>query len=360
MARPPASRSLEIDQPFALELGGNLPRLEVAWESWGTLNDARDNAILVCPAFSAHCHARSSPEDTSAGWWERMIGPSAPLDTDRYFVFCASLLGGCHGTSGPTSPHPKREGAYEGTFPLVTIGDQVRAHLALVDHLGIDRLYAACGGSMGAMQTLEMGLYHADRVGRVVAISGTDRTRPATAAIRHLGRRAIMLDPRFNDGMYGDTPPVAGLELAREIGTVFYRSQEEFNHRFAWEPAYRPNLEGPTFEVQSYLLHQGKKILRSFDSNSYLRLSLAMDLHDLQRHGTPLAKLAAGVSNSYLVGGVTEDRLITIEEQKAVRDGLLQGGAHVEWFEVSSAVGHDAFLVDVEVVGRFIAAFLEP
>ncbi|HGY91501.1 MAG TPA: homoserine O-acetyltransferase [Planctomycetes bacterium] len=359
MAKPPGARHIEIDKPFSLELGGVLPRLEVAWESWGTLNSARDNAILVCPAFSAHCHAKSSTEDPSAGWWERMIGPGAPLDTDRYFVLCASLLGGCHGTSGPLSLGPDGGAAYEGRFPLVTIGDQVRAHLALVDHLGISCLYAACGGSMGAMQTLEMGLHHAERLRRVIAISGTDRTRPATAAIRHLGRRAIMLDPRFNDGMYGEKPPIAGLELAREIGTVFYRSQEEFNHRFAWEPAYRPSLDGPTFEVQSYLLHQGKKILRSFDSNAYLRLSLAMDLHDIERQGTPLAQLAAQVDNSYLIGGVTEDRLITIEEQKAVRDGLLQGGAHVEWFEISSAVGHDAFLVDVDAVGRFIAAFLE-
>ena len=220
MPIPPAAQVQTVDHEFAFEYGGAIPRLEIAFESFGSLNSARDNLVLVLPAFSAHCHIRSSAADPSPGWWEKMVGPGLAIDTDRFFVVCSSNLGGCHGTSGPRSTDPRTGQDYGAHFPLVGIGDLVRAHLALLDALGINAAHAVIGGSMGAMQALESGLRHPGRTRRVIAVSGTDHTRPATAAIRHLGRKAIMLDPDFKGGHYGENLPRRGLGLARELGTT--------------------------------------------------------------------------------------------------------------------------------------------
>ncbi len=353
-----ASKIAEIDQSIALELGGSLPCVSIYYETWGKLRESRDNCILVLPAFSANCHARSSEKDPSKGWWEHMIGPGRPIDTDKFFVICPSLLGGCHGTTGPTSANPKnKEEPYQGDFPLLTIGDLVTVHLLLLDHLQIDSLHGVCGGSMGAMQALELGVHHGHRTKRVVTVSGTDRTRPATAAIRHLGRASIMLDPTFNKGFYGNEVPTEGVKLAREIGTVFYRSKVEFNERFDWKPIAPASLVNPTFDVQAYLAHQGMKIVNSFDANAYLRLSLAMDLHDLSR------KKPEPISNRnpvFYVGGVKEDRLMTLDEQIGLHEGLIAAGNQSHFCEFTSPVGHDAFLVIHEEIAAFIGdALLE-
>ena len=359
MPRLPAAKLAIDEAPLELEFGATLPRLEIAYETWGELSPERNNAILVCPAFSASSHARSSPSDPSAGWWEKMIGVGAALDSDRFFVICASLLGGGHGTSGPLTEQGEAAGPWRGDFPVVSISDIARCHLRLLDALDIEELHAVIGGSMGAMQALQIGIHHSERANRVITISGTDRTRPAAAAIRHIGRKAIMSDPEYNDGHYEGNGPEIGLRLAREIGTVFYRSKHEFNERFRWQAADKPVLDGITFEVQSYLEHQGKKIIGKFDANTYLRLSMAMDLFDLARGFPCIEELASQSSCQFFIAGVEEDRLIPIVEQRGLHQALIEGGCRSHWLAHSSPVGHDAFLVDAEELTPPIAAFLD-
>lgn len=357
IARSPAAHVVRHDEPFDLEFGGRLDRLEIAYETWGRLDDSAGNAILICPAFSAHSHARSSAADPSKGWWEKMIGRRRGLDTQRFFVICASLLGGCHGTTGPLEPRADGR-PWRGDFPVVSPRDMARAHALVVKHLGIERLHAVIGSSMGAMQALELAILEPDLTERVLAISGTAWTRPATAAIRHLGRKAIMSDPEWRDGHYEGAGPVAGLRLARELGTVFYRSKAEFDARFHHEPIHPPSLRGVTFDVQSYLNHQGLKTSRRFDANAYLYLSLAMDLHDLARGRGSLVEALATTSARFLVGGVVEDRLIPLAEQQEIRDAAIAAGRDVRWFETSSAIGHDAFLVEIDAFAELMAPIL--
>lgn len=347
MTLPLGARLFADETPLELEYGGRLPRLEVAYETWGRLGARKDNAILICPAFSGHSHAAAHDDDPSPGWWQGMIGPGLAIDTDRFFVICPSLLGGSSGTTGPGSVNPETDKPYLGTFPVVTVRDIVAAHVRLLDHLGIERLFAAIGGSMGGMETLELALRYPDRSLRVVSASATDRTRPYTAAIRHLGRKAIMLDPAFNNGDYEGHGPGVGLGLAREIGTLFYRSREELNQRFGWQPLRTPSLDGITFDVQSYLNHQGQKILGAFDANAYLTLSLAMDLHDIWR-GYPSREAALEpVGAELMIIGVAEDRLIPVDEQEWLHHALITAGKRSLWRRISSHVGHDTFLVDI-------------
>lgn len=354
-----AAADLTTDlRPLPLEYGGVLPGVEMAYETWGTLSPARDNVILICPAFSAHSHAQSSDRDPTPGWWEGMVGPGRAFDTNRFCVLCPSLLGGSYGTTGPPTVDP-RTGAPRGrAFPVVTTRDIVDVHVRLLDQLGIEQVYAAAGGSLGAMQTLELGLRHPSRVARVVAIAGTDFTRPYTAAIRHLGRRAIMLDPGFAAGETGGDGPVDGLRLARELGTLFYRSREEFNERFAHTPIAPPSRERVTFDVQSYLEHQGHKAVGRFDVNSYLTMSLAMDLHDVWRgHASPEAAASAAQATFWIVA-VREDRLIGIDEQESLHEILTAAGADSRFQPISSKIGHDAFLVELDRMTEIIRPML--
>ncbi|MEE9392759.1 MAG: homoserine O-acetyltransferase [Planctomycetota bacterium] len=355
----PAAQIFHSDEPLDLEFGGRLPELDVAYETWGSLNKARDNAVLIVPAFSAHSHARSGALDEDPGWWEKMIGPGAALNSDRWFFVCASLLGGCHGTTGPQSQNPETNDDFGGDFPVVDIRDMTHAHARLLDFMGIHNLHAVVGSSMGAMQALEFSILYPDRAKKIVAVSGTAWTRPATAAIRHLGRRAIMSDPAWKDGHYRDKGPTEGIRLARELGTVFYRSKEEFNDRFPHRPIRKPSLRQITFDVQSYLDYQGRKATNRFDANAYLMMSLAMDLHDIARDRGDLADAFADTHSEFLVAGVKEDRLIPLPEQIEVRDALEQAGKKTEWHEWSSPIGHDAFLVEIDTLGPHLNRFLE-
>lgn len=350
MPRPPAAELLTDDRAFEPEMGGRLARLEIAFETWGRLDAAGDNAVLICPAFSAHAHAQSSPADPAPGWWEGMVGPGCAFDSDRFFVICPSLLGSSFGTTGPTSIDPETGTPYRSRFPVVTVRDIVDVHLRLLDHLGIARLHAAAGGSLGAMEALELGIRHPERIGRVFSISGTDFTRPYTAAIRHLGRQAIVLDPAFRDGEYETGHgPAGGLRLARQIGTLYYRSPEEFNERFTHVPIAPPSRHDITFDVQSYLDYQGQRAVGMFDANSYLTLSLAMDLHDLWRgFHSPDAALKRGGATAFRLVAVREDRLISVDEQEHLHRLLSMAEIDAELLVISSPVGHDAFLAKGE------------
>jgi homoserine O-acetyltransferase/O-succinyltransferase len=358
--KPAAAKVFRDGREFPLEFGGSLPELTVAYETWGELNSSRDNAVLICPAFSAHSHARSHADDPNPGWWEEMIGANRGLDPERFFIICPSLLGSCYGTTGPLSQNPKTGEPYQGDFPEVSIKDITNAHVRLLDGLGISTLYGSVGGSMGGMQTLELAVSHPERVRRVASFSATTHTRAFTSMIRHVGRRAILMDPDFQGGFYGQRPPEKGLRLAREIGTIFYRSREEFNRRFSCRPVdpnRPPKLTENSFDFQNYLDHQAQKIVPIFDVNSYLRLSFAMDLHDLSHGHASLEAALDRIEAELLIVGVTQDRLIPIDEQLDLRDRLLAAGKTVHWREISSEVGHDAFLKEFDALGVLMREF---
>ncbi len=344
-----------------LHYGGQLPEVEISYETWGTLSSDRSNAVLICPAFSAHSHACSSERDPSPGWWEEMIGSGKAFDTDRFFVICASLLGGCYGTTGPRSVDPRSGRRYGPRFPVVTVRDIVDVHMRLVDYLGVEKLYAVAGGSLGGMESMELAVRYPESVERAFSISATARTRPYTATIRHIGRRAIIEDPAFEAGEYGDRQPVAGLRLARELGTIYYRSRREFNQRFSCHPIDEAaiRIEAINFDFESYLRHQGRKAPKIFDANTYLRLSMAMDLHDMARGFESLEEALCRTQARFFVAGSPDDLLIPIDEQIEIHETLCRIGKQSLWGEMSSLYGHDAFLKEFDWMTPKIRAFLD-
>ncbi|PHH72000.1 hypothetical protein CDD80_4838 [Ophiocordyceps camponoti-rufipedis] len=287
-----ATQMFHSETPLRLDWGGLLPEFDIAYETWGRLNPDRSNAILLHTGLSASSHAASTPENGQAGWWERFIGPGAPLDTDRFFVICTNVLGGCYGSTGPSSLDPANGERYATRFPILTIEDMVRAQFRLLDHLDIPVLYASVGASMGGMQALSAGLVNPHRVSRIATISGCARSHPYSIALRHAQRQVLMMDPNWNRGFYyGRVPPHAGMKLAREIATVTYRSGPEWEMRFGRrraEPGRVPAL-CPDFLVETYLDHAGEKWCLEYDANSLLYVSKAMDLFDLSLENQTLA-----------------------------------------------------------------------
>ncbi|KAM4063713.1 alpha/beta hydrolase fold domain-containing protein [Hirsutella rhossiliensis] len=273
-------------EPLALDWGGVLPDFTIAYETWGRLNADRSNAILLHTGLSASSHARSTDANPQPGWWERFIGPGRPLDTDRFHIICTNVVGGCYGSTGPGSIDPANGERYATRFPILTVEDMVRAQFRLLDGLGIRRLYASVGASMGGMQSLAAGVLFPDRVARVASISGCARSHPYSIAMRHTQRQVLMMDPNWNRGFYyDDVPPHAGMKLAREIATVTYRSGPEWEQRFARRRAdpRQPPALCPDFLVETYLDHAGEKWCLEYDPNSLLYVSKAMDLFDLGR-----------------------------------------------------------------------------
>ncbi|KAL9112745.1 MAG: hypothetical protein Q9227_003048 [Pyrenula ochraceoflavens] len=272
------------DDAIVLDWGGFLPSFDIAYETWGTLNPSKSNAILVHTGLSASSHARSTPENEKPGWWESFIGPGAPLDTNKYFVICTNVIGGCYGSTGPSSRDPADGMHYATRFPILTMEDMVRAQFRLLDFLGIEKLAASVGASMGGMQSLASGVLFPDRVHRIVSISGCARSHPYSIAMRHTQRQVLMMDPKWNRGFYYDRiPPHSGMKLAREIATVTYRSGPEWENRFGRQRAdsSKPPALCPDFLIETYLDHAGEKFSLGYDANSLLYVSKAMDLFDL-------------------------------------------------------------------------------
>ena len=279
-----ATLNYNCKDPILLDWGGILPEFNIAYESWGTLNADRSNAILLHTGLSASSHAHSTETNPNPGWWEKFIGPGKPLDTNRFFVVCTNVIGGCYGSTGPGSVDPGNGERYATRFPVLTMDDMVRAQFRLLDGLGIDRLYASVGSSMGGMQSLAAGVLFPDRVGRIVSISGCARSHPYSIAMRHTQRQVLMMDPNWNRGFYyGRVPPHAGMKLAREIATVTYRSGPEWEQRFGRRRAdpSKPPALCPDFLIETYLDHAGEKWCLTYDPNSLLYVSKAMDLFDL-------------------------------------------------------------------------------
>lgn len=274
------------DEPLLLDWGGVLPSFDIAFETWGTLNSSKSNAILLHTGLSASSHAHSTPENPKPGWWESFIGPGAPLDTSKYYIICTNVIGSCYGSTGPSSIDPADGKPYATRFPILTMEDMVRAQFRLIDGLGIDHIYASVGASMGGMQSLAAGVLFPSRVNRIVSISGCARSHPYSIAMRHTQRQVLMMDPKWNRGLYYDRdriPPHDGMKLAREIATVTYRSGPEWEKRFGRQradPSKQPAL-CPDFLIETYLDHAGEKFSLDYDANSLLYVSKAMDLFDL-------------------------------------------------------------------------------
>ena len=283
---PGAHQSWHSSEPLLLDWGGILQEFNIAYETWGTLHTTRDNAILLYTGLSASSHAHSTDINPSPGWWEKFIGPGAPIDTNKYFVICTNVIGGCYGSTGPSSLDPANGQRYATRFPILTMEDMVRAQFRLLDAFGIEKLYASVGSSMGGMQSLASGVLFPERVGKIASISGCARSHPYSIAMRHTQRQVLMMDPNWSRGFYyGAIPPHSGMKLAREIATVTYRSGPEWEQRFGRrraDPAKPPAL-CPDFLIETYLDHAGDKFCLNYDANSLLYISKAMDLFDLGR-----------------------------------------------------------------------------
>ena len=354
---------LRLPGPFEFKRGGVVSKVDVAYETWGTLAPAADNAILVLTGLSPSAHARSSAHDATAGWWEDMIGPGRPLDTDRFYVICVNSLGSCFGSTGPTSLDPDTTTPYRLRFPQLTIEDiATAAHLTVVG-LGVERLYSVVGPSMGGMTALAYALAYPRGVGRLALISTAGRAEARAIAVHSLQREAIRADPLWDAGDYDlARPPVAGMKLARKIGMTSYRSAPEWESRFRNTRTDLSSTEpfGREFEVESYLEAVARKFVGGFDANAYLYLSRAMDLFDAGEHPNGLAgALGALALEKVLVIGVETDTLFPVHQQVALAADFENAGHATELVALPSPQGHDAFLVDLERFGPILRGFLD-
>jgi homoserine O-acetyltransferase len=344
--------------PLDLELGGRLEHVTVAYRTWGRLNAAGDNAVLVLHALTGDSQAGGA-----GGWWEPLIGPGRALDTDHAFVICANILGGCQGTTGPSSDDPLTGRPFGMRFPLITIGDMVIAQRALVERLGVRKLIAI-GGSIGGFQALEWATRHADLVSGIVPVAASGTLDAQGVAMNEIGRRAIMADPDWRGGAYSAEGvfPTRGLAIARMVGMVTYHSKESMDMRFGRNPATRPVLYpsfGPTFDVEGYLHYHGDALTRRFDANSYLYLTRAMDLYDVGRDGGETRWLQH-IDAPILLVGIRSDWLFPTGPIRTLEGKLRDLGKNVAYHELDSPHGHDAFLKEWDqmtaAVGPFVTA----
>ncbi|CAN5710635.1 homoserine O-acetyltransferase [soil metagenome] len=351
---------------FSLEGGGSLTDIQVAYETWGTLDAPAGNAVLVCHALTGDSHAagRAGPGHPAPGWWDALIGPGRALDTNRFFVVCANVLGGCQGTTGPASIDPATSKPYGSTFPVVTIRDMVRTQASMASALGVQRWRAVVGGSMGGMQALEWAVMYSDRVAALVIASSGTQASAQQIAWSLVGRTAIENDPNFRGGDYYDADPGEGphrgLALARMTAQVTYRSDEVFTERFD-RTLLRPldfSMDR-IFDIEGYLQYHGDKLVHRFDANSYLRLNRAMDLHDVGRgRGGVLAALRR-LQTPTLVASVNSDSLYPPTQQLQLHQGLLEVGRTSTWADIISPHGHDGFLIETAQLAPQIIDFLE-
>lgn len=359
--------TIAADRPFALEGGGILRDVTIAYETWGSLDADAANAVLVCHALTGDAHAagRSGPGHPGPGWWDELIGSGKAIDTDRYFVVCANVLGGCQGTTGPASVDAATGRPYGSQFPVVTIRDTVRTQAALADHLGIGRWLAVIGGSMGGMQVLEWGVMFPDRVRGIAPIATCSAATAQQIAFSAIGRNAIALDPRWRNGDYYDAAPGdgphRGLALARQLAQVTYRTDEVFTERFDREMLDVADAFSlwQRFQVEGYLDYQGAKLARRFDANSYLLINRSMDLHDIGRGRGGVDRALRRVRVPVLTMSITSDALYPPYQQEAIRDGLRAQGVPCEHVVIDSPDGHDAFLLATDQTAPALRDFLD-
>jgi homoserine O-acetyltransferase/O-succinyltransferase len=354
-----------FDQPLDLELGGQIASVTVAYETYGQLNAAKTNAILVGHALSGDSHVAKHDEQDDPGWWDIMVGAGKPIDTDRFFVICPNLLGGCRGTTGPGSTNPATGKPYGREFPTITLGDMVEVQRRLLDHLGIGKLLAVVGGSLGGHQALTWATRFPERVQAVVSVATSARLTSQALAFDVVGRNAIRRDPYYHSGQYyGEKrTPEVGLAIARMIGHITYLSQEAMKKKFDADRLHPRNVATDfekIFSVGSYLGHQGDRFVERFDANTYIALSMAMDLFDLGSTPQEVAQTFRRVPGRWLVISFTSDWLFPPEQSREIVDALIANRVPVSYCNVRSACGHDAFLLpdDFPIYGEMIRAFL--
>jgi len=356
---------MQYEGRFAMHRGGYLESPTFAYETWGEPNEKRDNAILLFTGLSPSAHAASSVENSSAGWWEDMIGPGLPLDTNIHYVICINSLGSCFGSTGPASVNPENGELYRLSFPVLTLEDVARSGYELIRHLGLEELHTVMGASMGGMSALAFVVQHPEATNRFISISSATRALPLSIAVRSLQREMIRRDPKWMNGNYYlDDPPIIGQRLARKLGMISYRSAKEWANRFARERIVFEKAPGDQFagdfSVESYLEAQAIKFSGQFDANCYLYLSRASDLFDLAEHG---GSLKAGFSklqlDKALVIGVETDFLFPLSQQEQLAVGLTEVVEDVSFRPLDCIKGHDSFLVDMDAFRPEICAFFE-
>ncbi|TWU45195.1 Homoserine O-acetyltransferase [Novipirellula aureliae] len=366
------AQSVVFDEPLQLELGGEIPRVRCAYETWGTLNEEASNAVLVCHAISGDSHAARHTADDSPGWWDRLIGPGKYIDTDRFFVVCPNVLGGCRGTTGPSDVRPSDNGPsdvrpYGADFPRITIGDMVALQRMLSSHLGIEKWRAIVGGSLGGHQALTWVSRYPEAAECCIAIASSPRLTAQSLAFDVIGRNAIQTDPCFYDGQYYDKPkrPDTGLAIARMLGHVTYLSSEAMEQKFdpdRHDPREIASSFEQRFSVGSYLAHQGEKFTTRFDANSYITLSMAMDLFDLGAHRLALMETFDASECEFLVVSFSSDWLFTPKQSRDIVNALTALDRKVTYAEITADGGHDSFLIDtyIDQYGPLIQAKLGP
>ena len=366
---PDARRYFDLPSPFPMKRGGELAGAHLAYETWGTLNTARDNALLILTGLSPSAHVASNALDPTQGWWEDMVGPGKPIDTERWFVICANTLGSCKGSTGPTDINPATGDAYRLDFPELTLEDAANASYALVRGLGIEKLACLVGNSMGGMSALAYLVQHPGSARMHISISTAAQAQPFAIAIRSLQREAIRLDPHWNNGRYDDEQyPETGMSIARKLGVITYRSAMEWVGRFARIRLDSEQREeqpfAVEFQVESYLAAHAQRFVRSFDPNSYLYLSRASDWFDIAEHSPKgsASNVEAALKRidveRALVIGVETDILFPLPQQEQIAEGLRHAGVEVDFVALDSPQGHDAFLVDIPRFGAAIGRFL--
>jgi len=347
---------------LALESGEVLSPVTIAYEAYGTLNEKRDNAVLICHALSGDAHAAGvDGETTRLGWWDSMVGPGRAFNTDRYLVICSNVIGGCKGSTGPSSLHPVTEKPYGLDFPFVTIGDMVNAQVGLLDHLCIEKLRSVAGGSMGGMQALEWLVSHPERIRSAVPISTAVRHSPQQIAFNEVSRQAIMADPNWKGGdYYGGPPPARGLSVARMLGHITYMSDMSMERKFGrrFREDRHPFKFTADFEVEGYLHHRGNSFVERFDPNSYLYITKAMDYFD-PTQGKDLRDLLCGIDAKVLVIAFKSDWLYPAYQSQEIVRACKLAGLEATYCEINSTYGHDAFLLETKEETHLIKHFLE-
>jgi len=360
-------RTLTLPQGLELDSGLRLAPLTLAYETYGTLDAARGNCILICHALTGDHHVASPhPITGKPGWWTRLVGPGKVVDPERHFIVCANVVGSCMGTSGPKSTNPATGKPFAMGFPVITIRDMVRAQALLLDHLGIERVLSVVGGSMGGMQVLEWAATYPERVRSAVVIAATAKHSAQNIAFHEVGRQAIMADPDWNSGNYYDQPgggPAAGLAVARMAAHITYMSEEGLTERFGRKLQARDRVSfgfDADFQIESYLRHQGISFVERFDANSYLYITRAMDYFDLaDSRGLKLAQVFEPCRKTrFCVIAFTSDWLYPTVESRTIVHALNAAGAPVSFVELETALGHDSFLLDVPEMFRVLDGFL--
>ena len=353
------------DQPLKLDCGASLAPVRIAYQTYGTLNAERSNAILICHALTGDQYvAEPHPLTGKPGWWDMMVGPGKVLDPERYFLICVNVLGGCMGTTGPRDLDPATGKAYGLSFPLITIADMVRAQVRVIDHLGIDQLFCVIGGSMGGMQVLQWAAAYPERVFSAVPIATAARHSAQNIAFHEVGRQAIVADPDWCNGDYlaADRRPHRGLAVARMAAHITYLSEMSLHRKFGRNLQNRPSLSfgfDADFQVESYLRHQGSTFVERFDANSYLYITRAMDYFDLAaEHGGVLADAFRGTTSRFCVVSFTSDWLFPTPESRALVQALNAVAANVSFVEIPTDRGHDSFLLEEPEFWAVLSGFL--